>query len=68
MLTRAPADHIPASGGRGSGSGGTGGAPGHLPLPPGGTLLYTVLPKSVKNGPKRGYPLYLTGSELAPPT
>ena len=33
-----------------------------------GPYFTPVLPKSVKNGPKRGYPLFLTGSELAPPT
>ena len=35
-----------------------------------GTLFYTVLcfyQKSVKTGAKRGYPLFLTGFELAPP-
>ena len=33
------------------------------------TPLFTpFLPKSVKNGPKGGYPLFLTGFELAPPT
>ena len=25
-------------------------------------------PKSVKNGPKRGYPLFLTGKSMVPPT
>ena len=35
---------------------------------PEGTLIYTVLPKSAKNRPKRGYPLFWTGFELAPPT
>ena len=29
--------------------------------PPEDTLIYTGLPKSVKNGAKRGYPLFLTG-------
>ena len=44
---------------------------GHLVTyrdPPEGALIYTVFTKSVKNGPKGGYPLFLTGFELAPPT
>ena len=30
--------------------------------------LTPFLPKSVKHGAKRGYPLFLTGFELAPPS
>ena len=47
------------------------GAQGHLVTyrdPPAVNLLYTVFTKSVKNGAKREYPLFLTGFELAPPT
>ena len=57
-----------ASGGRGSGSGAQ---VGHLVTYRDllvGPYFTPVLPKSVKNGPKRGYPLFLTGFELAPPT
>ena len=36
--------------------------------PPKGTLTYTVFTKKCKNGLKRGYPLFLTGFELALPT
>ena len=32
-----------------------------------GPIFTPFLPKSVRFGPKRGYPLFLTGFELAPP-
>ena len=57
-----------ASGGRVSGSGGTG---EHLVTyrdPPEGNLLYTGFTKKCQKRFKKGYPLFLTGFKLAPPT
>ena len=45
-----------ASRGRGSDAGGTGEAPGHLPLPPEGTLIYTVFAKKCQKQCRKGVP------------
>ena len=36
--------------------------------PPEATLIYTVFTKKCQKRSKRGYPLFLTGFDLAPPT
>ena len=56
LLTRAPADHIHATEGRGSGSGGTGKARGHLLCHLWGTLLCTVFTKKCQKRSKKGVP------------
>ena len=58
LLTRAPCDRNNASEARGSDSGGTGEAQPPTVTPLRAALFTPFLPKSVKNGPKRGTPCF----------